>query len=73
MEYFIGVVVSLIIQFIKNKLGTGTTATMFAVVMFSFIGAASYVLLSNTSFWPTILQVITVSGAFYAFIIQRFE
>lgn len=73
MEYIIGVIVSLVVQFIKKKWPSDTTTTMLVVLTVSFIGAASYVLLMDTPFWPTILQVITVAGAFYAFIIKRFE
>lgn len=54
-------------------MGTDTLGTMITVVGMSFVGAAFYVGFSGTSVWPTIVQVLTVSGAFYAFVIQRFE
>lgn len=73
MEIAIGALVSLIVQFLKKKLGTDTMGTMFAVLMISFIGAAAYVLLVDTPIWQTLLQVIITAGAFYTFIIKRFE
>ncbi len=73
MEYIIGVLVSLLVQFLKPRMGTDTVGTMLIVLMISFIGAGSYVLLSNTPFWATFVQVVTVSGAFYAFIIRQFQ
>lgn len=73
MEIIIGALVSLIVQFIKNKFGTSEYQTLAAVLLVSFVGAATYVLLADTSFWPVIMQVVVVAGAFYAYIIQRFE
>ena len=73
MEYILGVAVSLLVQWLKVKMNTDTWTTMLAVLMFSFVGAAGYVLLSHTDFWPVIVQILTVAGAFYAYILQRFE
>lgn len=73
MEIALGAIVSLIVQFLKKRLGTDTVGTMFAVLMISFMGAAGYVLLADTDIWPTLMQIIITAGAFYAFIIKRFE
>jgi hypothetical protein len=72
MEIVIGALASLVVQFLKTKLGTDTFGTMLAVLMISFVGAATYVLLVDTAIWPTLLQVIITAGAFYAYIIKRF-
>lgn len=72
MEIVIGALASLVVQFLKTKLGTDTFGTMLAVLMISFVGAAGYVLLVDTAIWPTLLQVIITAGAFYAYIIKRF-
>lgn len=73
MEIIIGAVVSLIVQFIKRYAGTSEYQTLGMVLLVSFVGAAGYVLLSGTPFWPVIMQVVVVAGAFYAYIIQRFQ
>ena len=73
MEIILGAFVSLIVQFLKKKMGTDSIGTLFTVVMLSFVVASSYVLLVETTFWPTILQVFITAGAVYAYIIQRFE
>lgn len=73
MEYILGIVVSLLVQLIKNKLGTDTLGTLGSVLVISIAAAGIYVAFSGSDFWPLIVQTLTVAGAFYAFIIQRFE
>jgi len=73
MEYILGIIVSLVVQWVKKTLGTDRMKTMFAVLVFSFVAAAVYVLVEGTSIWPMLLRVMTVAGAFYTFIIRNFE
>lgn len=73
MEYILGIAVSLVVQLIKNKFSTNTFATLLSVLVLSIGSAAVYVAIAPTDLWPTIVQTLTVAGAFYAFVIQRFE
>jgi hypothetical protein len=73
MEYIIGVIVGLFVQYLKRKLGTDVAGTYLVVLLLSFVAAGTYVLIKDTTLWPAILQIMTVAGAFYAYIIRRFE
>lgn len=73
MEIFLGAAVSLIVQFLKKKFGSKTTETMLFVLIMSICAASFYVLLVDTSIWPTIVQIFVAAGAFYAFVIKRFD
>jgi hypothetical protein len=73
MEYFIGIFVSLLVQWIKVSGKTGTTLTYLIVLGLSFIAAALYVFIKDTPIWPLFVEVVTISGAFYAFVITRVE
>lgn len=73
MEYIIGVGVSLAVQWLKSRLGTNVVGTYLVVLVASFCAAAVYVYLVDTAIWPVVVQVLTISGAFYAFVLQRFE
>lgn len=72
MEYFLGIVVSLIIQFFKGKASLGEYGTLAAVAVLSFAAAAGYVFAVDTSIWPTVVTILTTSGAFYSFFLMRF-
>ena len=73
MEIAIGVIVSLIVQFLKKMNGTDTMGTMLAVLVISFVGASLFVLVEGTDIWPVMMQIIITAGAFYTYIIKRFE
>jgi len=73
MEYILGVVASVLIQAIKKYFGTDTFATHLVVLVSCFGFAASWVLLKDTAFWATFLQVLVTAGAVHTFIIRKFE
>jgi hypothetical protein len=73
MEYIIGVLVSLFAQWTKRTFGTAVLGTYISVFLISLVGAAIYVYLKDTDLWPVLVQIVTVAGAFYAFVIRRFE
>lgn len=68
---FGGVVVSLIVQVIKKKMGTATLGTLSVVVGLSIIGGVAYEILLNYGLWQSALSVLTAAGAFYAFVIRN--
>jgi len=73
MEYIIGVLVSILAQWFKVSAKTNTVGTYLTVLALSLIAAGTYTFLKDTSIWPVILQIVTVAGAFYAFVIKRIE
>lgn len=73
MEYIIGVAVSLFIQWLKNKLSTSSSQTLGVLLLVAFAAAAFYTIIVSAGFWPVIRDVLITAGAFYAFIIQRFD
>lgn len=74
MEYIIGVFVSLGIQWLKSKSRISGGMTLFILALVSVAAAAIYTWLSQyTDFWPVLVQVLTVAGAFHNFIIKRFS
>lgn len=73
MIYFIGVIVSLLIQWLKTTYETPSWKTMFILVGISFAAALVYTYFSYLGMWELVAKILTSAGAFYAFIIKRFE
>jgi hypothetical protein len=69
----VGVLVSLLVQYLKSTLGTREYVTLGIVAALSILGAGLYVTVKDTRFWPTLLEVLKWAGAIYSFIILRFE
>jgi len=69
----IGAVVSVIVQFLKNKYGTNTQGTLLAVIVISIVAGTGYFLVKETSLWQPILQILAFAGAIYTYILKRFE
>jgi hypothetical protein len=69
----IGVIVSSIVQFLKTKFETDSPITLLIVVGLSVVGAFFYDLFLKTGIWESIVPVLVYAGAFYTFIIRRFE
>jgi hypothetical protein len=44
-----------------------------ALLVFSVAAAGLYTVLVSVGYWETVANIIMVAGAFYAFVIQRFE
>jgi hypothetical protein len=72
MEIIIGAVVSLIVQWAKQKF-TSEWQTLGFLLIISMGAAGLYAALVAVGYWQTIASVIMTAGAFYAFILQRFE
>ena len=69
----IGVIVSVIVQFLKKKFGTNTQATLVAVIVISILAGSTYFMIKETSLWQPIVSILGFAGAVYTYIIQRFE
>lgn len=68
---FGGVAVSLLVQFIKNKLALSTTSTMGLVALLSLGGGVAFYFLQMFGLWEAVLQVLISAGAFYAFVVRN--
>lgn len=73
MEIVVGAAVSLLIQWVKNGLKLGEYATLGAVLLFSLVAAFLYAYLQSSGMWEHVLPVLGYAGAFYTYIIARFE
>lgn len=73
MEIIIAAVVTLMVQWIKKIAGTSEFKTLILVVLMSLIGGAVYFTLSHLGYWDSFERILVYSGAFYTFIIRRFE
>lgn len=73
MEYFLGVLVSALVQVFKVKWGLTSVKTLATVAAGSLAAAGAYTFLANTEYWPVVVTTATTAGAFYTFVISRFE
>jgi len=72
---FIGVIVSLLITFLKKFVfkNAGVTGSMLIVVLVSLMGAGIYTTLIHFGYWDAFLRIIAIAGAFYAYIIKNIK
>lgn len=68
---FGGILVSLVVEFAKNKLKLNTFGTMVFVAALSLIGGVAYKVLLAYGLWEAFIGVVASAGAFYAFIIKN--
>ena len=61
-----------LVQLLK-KYSSNEYITIFMTVGISVVAAGIYVALQAANFWQTALEILTISGAIYTFIIARFE
>jgi hypothetical protein len=73
MEWILGVIVSLFVEWAKRTFGTDVFGTYIVVLVLSFVAAVTYVYLKDTALWPVLVQIVTVAGSFYAFVLARFK
>ncbi len=71
MEYALGVLVSIVVEIVKRYFATDTLKTYVTLACVSLLVGGVYVGLSMSSFWPVLVQVITVSAAFHNLVIRR--
>lgn len=73
MLTIIGVGVSLLVAWLKKVYATNEYKTLFVLLLVSLAAATFYVLIKDTSYWKAIFAILEAAGAFYAFILQRFN
>jgi hypothetical membrane protein len=70
---FVGVLVSLLITFIKTKLWktANVTGSILIVAAISLIGAGIYTALIHYGYWDAFWKIIVTAGAFYAYVTKN--
>jgi len=69
----VGAIVSVIVQFLKNKYGTNTQGTLTAVIVISIVAGVGYYFIKQSPFLPAVIQILAFAGAIYTYILKRFE
>lgn len=69
----IGVAVSMLVQWLKTKYGTDSNKTLLVVFGLSIVTGTVYYFIKDTNYYQTILSILAMAGAFYTYILQRFE
>ena len=70
---FAGVVVSLVVQYLKKALDTTKTGTLTIMAIIAIVAAIIFSVLDMYGLTDSLLQMITTAGAFYAFIIKNVD
>lgn len=73
MVYFLGVIVSALVQWLKSVMKTSGYMTMLLLAVVALVASAGYTLLVHVGLWETVATVLLTAGSFYAFIIKTYE
>lgn len=73
MEILFPAAVALAVQVIKNYFGTSEYKTLAVVFVLSLVAAIIYTTLVAAGYWTAVLNIMTVAGAIYTYILARFE
>lgn len=66
----VGVLLSMVIEFLKRKLGTKSGWTKLLTVVLAIVVGAAIYFLEGSEFWTTTISVLTTASAVYAFILK---
>lgn len=69
--FFGGILVSLLVTFIKSKVKTGAFGSMLIVAGISMAGSLAYTALVHFGYWEAFLKIVITAGAFYAYITKN--
>ncbi len=73
MELILGGIVSLVAQALKKWTGAKEYIALAVVLGLSLLAAVVYTILVSVGYWETVYKVLITAGAFYAFVVRRFE
>lgn len=73
MIYILGIFASLLTQWLKSAFPTSGWKTLVVLLGVSVFSSVVYTYLVSVGLWDSIASVLVTAGAFYAFILQRFE
>lgn len=66
----VGVGLSTLIEYIKNKYGTTSGTTKALTIVLALVVGGLYFWIRSTPFWLPVLGVLTVSSTVYAFFLK---
>lgn len=66
----VGAALSVVIQGIKNRFGTESNETKFLTIVLALIVGAVYVAVRSTSYFETVILVLSSASAVYAFLMR---
>lgn len=66
----VGAALSVVIQGIKNRFGTESGETKALTIFLALIVGAAYVAIRSTSYFETIILVLSSASAVYAFLMR---
>jgi hypothetical protein len=72
MLLIVAAIVSIIVQFIKQKVTT-EWETLLILIVISLAGAGVYTALVDFGYWEAFYGVLVTASAFYTLILARFE
>lgn len=67
----VGTVLSLFIQWMKNKLGTNSIETKFVTILLALAIGSLYFFLKDTSWYQSVLGVLAASSTVYALLLKK--
>lgn len=67
----VGAILAGIIQFLKNKFGTEGWQTKVLTVLLALIVGAGIYFFQNTSYWETVMGVLTAASTVWAFFLKK--
>ena len=70
---FAGVVVSLLVEWLKRIFGTSRLQTISICAILSILGGVGYAVLSHYGVWEQAVSIFVTAGAFYTFIIKSIK
>ncbi len=70
---FGGVVVSLLVNYLKKIFESSGISTIAIVVVISLLGGVAYTLMTQYGLWESFIGVLASAGAFYAFVIKSLD
>lgn len=72
MEYLLAVVVSLVTEGVKKFVKADSFEVHLILFVVAVAGAAAYVYLVDTAFWPLIVQTLVVAAGFHNLVVRKF-
>lgn len=73
MEIILGVGASGLVQFLKKRYGLGEYKTLLTLAGVALAGAFLFQYLLSAGYWELVRETLVYAGAFYTFIVRRFE
>jgi hypothetical protein len=72
MEYIFGVIVSLLVQWVKQAGGLKSTQVIITLLVGSILAATIFTFFKDSSWWAVGMQILVTASAFHNLILKRF-